>query len=343
MERHESRHRRDDHHDKRRHQEHQSSSSSSRRHAESSRPAAAASSRDQDHHQQRNHRHRGHDDDQREHNRRDDRGRDDRRSSGNSRIKNEQNGEDRQRFKREQSRSRSPDTKAKRFRNRNNPKEEDTGNFDWGKATDGPAGSKEAAAGPVEKEKPNFGLSGKLTEDTNKVNGVVIKYAEPQEARKPKRRWRLYPFKGDQALPTLFIHRQSCYLIGRDRKICDIPVDHPSCSKQHAVLQYRLVPYTKEDGTKSQRVRPYVLDMESANGTFVNNQQIDAKKYVELLEKDVVKFGFSSREYVLLHENSKDEEDDDDIDLAAEEAAAAGAAAIKVEAAAAGTKAASRK
>lgn len=29
----------------------------------------------------------------------------------------------------------------------------------------------------VEKEKPNFGLSGKLTEETNKVNGIVIKYA----------------------------------------------------------------------------------------------------------------------------------------------------------------------
>lgn len=305
MDRHESRHRRDDHHhDKRRHQDH-ASSSTSRRHPESS--------RDQDSHRNRGHADRDH--------RRDDRGRDDGRS-GHGGIKNEHNEGERQRFKREQ--SRSPDTKAKRFRNRNNPKEEDTGNFDWGKATDGPSkGKTEATAGPVEKEKPNFGLSGKLTEDTNKVNGVVIKYAEPQEARKPKRRWRLYPFKGNQALPTLFIHRQSCYLVGRDRKICDIPVDHPSCSKQHAVLQYRLVPYTKDDGTKSQRVRPYVLDLESANGTFVNNQQIDPKKYVELLEKDVVKFGFSSREYVLLHENSKDEEDDDDIDLAAEEAEAA--------------------
>lgn len=145
------------------------------------------------------------------------------------------------------------------------------------------------------------------------VNGVVINYSEPAEARKPKRRWRLYPFKGEQSLQTFFIHRQSCFLIGRDRKICDIPIDHPSCSKQHAVLQYRLVPYEKEDGTTSKRVRPYILDMSSANGTFVNNKKIDSKKYVELLEKDVIKFGFSSREYVLLHENSKDDDLDDDI------------------------------
>lgn len=178
--------------------------------------------------------------------------------------------------------------------------------------SDNGAGKKEEEP-QAEKEKPNFALSGKLTEEVNKVNGVVIKYAEPPESRKPKRRWRLYPFKGEQALPTLYIHRQSCYLIGRDRKVCDLPIDHPSCSKQHAALQYRLVPYEREDGSTGKRVRPYIIDLESANGTFVNNKKIDTKKYIELLEKDVLKFGFSSREYVLLHENSKEDEEDDDV------------------------------
>jgi hypothetical protein len=31
----------------------------------------------------------------------------------------------------------------------------------------------------------------------------------------------------------------TCYLFGRERKVADVPTDHPSCSKQHAVLQYR--------------------------------------------------------------------------------------------------------
>lgn len=121
-------------------------------------------------------------------------------------------------------------------------------------------------------------------------------------------------------------------MIGRDRKVVDLPVDHPSCSKQHAALQYRLVPFTRDDGSVGKirvlgpvltsnafltfvgkRVRPYLIDLESANGTFINNKKIDPKKYVELLERDVIKFGFSSREYVLLHENSKDEAMDDDV------------------------------
>lgn len=179
----------------------------------------------------------------------------------------------------------------------------------------------ETTAPPAEKEKPNFELSGALTEDTNTFRGVVIKYNEPPEARIPKRRWRLYPFKNDEPLPVMYIHRQSAYLLGRQRRIADIPIDHPSCSKQHAVFQYRLVDYTRADGTSGRRVRPHIIDLGSGNGTYLNNQRIEAQRYYELREKDVLKFGFSSREYVLLHEFSdtsevdakqQEEEDEDE-------------------------------
>uniref|UniRef100_A0A0R3S6N9 FHA domain-containing protein n=1 Tax=Elaeophora elaphi TaxID=1147741 RepID=A0A0R3S6N9_9BILA len=167
--------------------------------------------------------------------------------------------------------------------------------------------SKEEAK--IEKEKPNFEPSGKLAEDTNTYRGVVIKYNEPSDAHLPKLRWRLYPFKGDEALPVLYIHRQSAYLIGRDRKIADLPVDHPSCSKQHAVFQYRLTPKDLPDGTTVNRIRPYIIDLGSANGTYLNNERIESQRFVELREKDVLKFGFSTREFVLLNEKSRDGED----------------------------------
>ncbi|CAB3984244.1 Smad nuclear-interacting 1 [Paramuricea clavata] len=169
------------------------------------------------------------------------------------------------------------------------------------------------------KEEPNFELSGKLTEYTNTYKGVVIKYNEPPEALKPKTRWRLYPFKEDKGMSVMYIHRQSAYLIGRQRHIVDLAVDHPSCSKQHAVLQYRLVNYEREDGTAGRKCKPYIIDLESANGTFLNNQKIEARRYYELKEKDVLKFGFSTREYVLLNEKSKvSEADEDDISEEAE-------------------------
>uniref|UniRef100_A0A3P9LB42 Smad nuclear interacting protein 1 n=1 Tax=Oryzias latipes TaxID=8090 RepID=A0A3P9LB42_ORYLA len=208
---------------------------------------------------------------------------------------------------------------ARRRENRQRREENQEHNFSQSEE-----GDNSSSAPPAEKEKPNFELSGALTEDTNTFRGVVIKYNEPPEARIPKRRWRLYPFKNDEPLPVMYVHRQSAYLLGRQRKIADIPIDHPSCSKQHAVFQYRLVQYTRADGTTGRRVRPYIIDLASGNGTYLNNQRIEPQRYYELKEKDVLKFGFSSREYVLLHEFSdtseveakqeEEEEEDEGVD-----------------------------
>ncbi|KAI8606605.1 SMAD/FHA domain-containing protein [Dissophora ornata] len=156
-----------------------------------------------------------------------------------------------------------------------------------------------------DKEKPNFGLSGALAAETNTTaNGTVLKYNEPPEARKPKQRWRLYVFKGDKEIDLLHIHRQSAFLFGRDRNVVDVPIDHPSCSKQHAVLQFRQIVETDALGHASRSTKPFIIDLESANGTFVNGTQIPPTRYYELKLSDVIKFGASTREFVLLHESA---------------------------------------
>ena len=117
--------------------------------------------------------------------------------------------------------------------------------------------------------------------------------------------------------------------------MCEIPVDHPSCSKQHAAFQFRFVlvdwsllhslfravKVQKKTGREVLAVKPYIIDLESSNGTFLNNQKLEPKRfarfqvlisyfyrYYELRERDVIKFGFSTREYVLLHEKSDTQE-----------------------------------
>lgn len=47
-------------------------------------------------------------------------------------------------------------------------------------------------------------------------------------------------------------------------------------------------------------VKPYIMDLESTNGTFLNGERIAAAKYIELRALDVLRFGTSSREYVLM-------------------------------------------
>ena len=42
------------------------------------------------------------------------------------------------------------------------------------------------------------------------------------------------------------------------------------------------------------RVLPYIIDLGSSNGTFLNNSRIEPQRYYELKEKDVIKFGYRS-------------------------------------------------
>ncbi|XP_020207056.1 FHA domain-containing protein DDL [Cajanus cajan] len=163
----------------------------------------------------------------------------------------------------------------------------------------------EEALEEKQKQKPSFELSGKLAAETNRVRGVTLLFNEPPEARKPDIKWRLYVFKAGEVLnEPLYIHRQSCYLFGRERRVADIPTDHPSCSKQHAVIQFRQVEKEQPDGMLLKQIRPYIMDLGSTNKTFINDSPIEPHRYYELREKDTIKFGNSSREYVLLHENS---------------------------------------
>jgi smad nuclear-interacting protein 1 len=157
---------------------------------------------------------------------------------------------------------------------------------------------------PVEKQKPNFAPSGALAAETNTVAGtnIVLKYNEPPESRKPpaSQAWRLFVFKGSDTIDTLELGHRSCWLFGRARTVVDYPVDHPSCSMQHAVLQFRYVEKKNEFGDKEGGVRPYIIDLESTNGTKVNGEKIPERRYVELISGDVLGFGDSTREYVIL-------------------------------------------
>lgn len=131
---------------------------------------------------------------------------------------------------------------------------------------------------------------------------VVLKYHEPPEARKApaKEPWRLYVFKGDELLEVVELGERSCWLIGRERLVVDFPLDHPSCSKQHAAIQFRYVEKRNESGDRIGKVKPYLIDLESSNGSSVNGDAVPPGRYVELRDKDVLRFGLSSREYVLM-------------------------------------------
>jgi len=231
-----------------------------------------------------------------------------------------------------------PQSKRQRRQNDRDSEKNDS-KYSWGGTENETANEDgddtEEAINPEDVQKPNFGLSGALANDEttgNLYNGVLLKFSEPPEARVPNTRWRFYVFKkkkdgqggsqnnkpgnkdgkgngkdddsnSGELLQVMHIGKQSAYLFGRERKVADIPVDHPSLSKQHCVLQYRALP-DKNDREQTLRCKPYMMDLGSTNGTFINGIRIDDARYYELRKGDVITLGASSREYVLLTENS---------------------------------------
>ena len=85
--------------------------------------------------------------------------------------------------------------------------------------------------------------------------GIALKWSDPPDVCKPNRRWRLYVFKGEEVADVYHVHREPSYLFGRERKVADIPTDHPSCSGQHAVLCYRVIERADLGGEVTQHIR----------------------------------------------------------------------------------------
>ncbi|KAL3777081.1 hypothetical protein ACHAW5_003050 [Stephanodiscus triporus] len=93
-------------------------------------------------------------------------------------------------------------------------------------------------------------------------------------------------------------------MFGRERKVADVLVDHPSLLKQHVGGEKS---GRESDGTALLPMvlyRPYLMDLESTNRTFLNGIRLDPARYYELKRGDVITFGASTRKYLLLMERS---------------------------------------
>ena len=82
--------------------------------------------------------------------------------------------------------------------------------------------------------------------------------------------------------------------IGRSKHV-DIVLEHPSISRVHAVFQMR--PTLGESGDEEPGL--YLYDCGSTHGTFVNKQRIEANCYSRVKVGHVIKFGNSTRLFIV--------------------------------------------
>ncbi|CAG9322686.1 unnamed protein product [Blepharisma stoltei] len=138
-------------------------------------------------------------------------------------------------------------------------------------------------------ERPNFTPSGILARYENENSGIAIKYTEPLDASLPRYHWRLFVYEGNNEKDPIDLHIKSSYIIGRDENIADILIPHMSVSKEHAAIQFR---------KRKSHILPYIIDLESKNGTYLNDKKLEAARFYEIQSQDILTFGTCEMEYV---------------------------------------------
>ncbi|KAJ4939344.1 hypothetical protein JOQ06_028793 [Pogonophryne albipinna] len=124
-----------------------------------------------------------------------------------------------------------------------------------------------------------------------------IPYTEPLwGGTAPDTPYALEILKNGTIIDTVPLTDKSYIVVGR-LPVCDVPLDHPSISRYHAIIQYR-----REQGegeSVGEERGFYVHDLGSTHGTVVNKNKIPPKTFIRIRVGHVLKFGGSTRLFIL--------------------------------------------
>src|SRR3990167_9675022 len=117
---------------------------------------------------------------------------------------------------------------------------------------------------------------------------IEFLYSPPVWSTPPIMRFYFEVKESDVLLNKIAINIKGHYLIGR-LPVCDIVIDDVTCSRQHAVVQFRPGDPDPETGERKDEV--YIYDLGSTSGSYVNSMALQAKAYYPLYPGDVLQFG----------------------------------------------------
>lgn len=130
-----------------------------------------------------------------------------------------------------------------------------------------------------------------------------VPYTEPSWGGKaPDSPYALEILKHGTIVDTVPLAQRSYFVVGR-LPVCDVSLEHPSISRYHAVIQYRS--QAGEADSAGEDTGFYVHDLGSTHGTVVNKNRIPPKTYIRLRVGHVLKFGGSTRLFILQVNNEE--------------------------------------
>ncbi|KAK3608661.1 hypothetical protein CHS0354_042673 [Potamilus streckersoni] len=135
-----------------------------------------------------------------------------------------------------------------------------------------------------------------------KQSQVAVPYKEPPWGGLAEQKYSFEIIKNGAVTGTVEMNDKAFYIFGR-LPSCDVQMEHPSLSRYHAIVQYCASPMGEyEKGW-------YLYDLDSTHGTWINKYKVKSNVYQRLRVGHVVKFGGSTRLYILQGPDEDKEEE----------------------------------
>ena len=127
-----------------------------------------------------------------------------------------------------------------------------------------------------------------------------LSYTEPMWSGRPVEAYHLLVIKNGVEVDTIKLTDKSFCIFGR-LPTCHVQLEHPSVSRYHAILQHcpKSESVTEESTINERESGFYLYDLSSTHGTFLNKSKIQPRCYYRMRIGQSVKFGGSSRIFVL--------------------------------------------
>uniref|UniRef100_A0A8C2XJE8 Solute carrier family 4 member 1 adaptor protein n=1 Tax=Cyclopterus lumpus TaxID=8103 RepID=A0A8C2XJE8_CYCLU len=134
-----------------------------------------------------------------------------------------------------------------------------------------------------------------------------IPYTEPPwGGNAPDVPYALEILKNGTIVDTVPLAHKSYFVVGR-LPVCDVALEHPSISRYHATIQYRR--QAGEGESVGEERGFYVHDLGSTHGTVVNKNKVPPNTYIRIRVGHVLKFGGSTRLFILQGPEFDEEEE----------------------------------
>jgi pSer/pThr/pTyr-binding forkhead associated (FHA) protein len=119
-----------------------------------------------------------------------------------------------------------------------------------------------------------------------------LQYDVPESSSIPSSEYTLEVLRNGSIIDYISLSHRAYTVFGRSPD-SDVVLQHPTISRYHAIVQY------KSDFEHGQSAGLYLYDCGSTHGTFINKKRLEAQVYVRIKIGYIIKFGQSTRLYVV--------------------------------------------